>query len=84
MAEIGIFVGTMYGNSLLVAEEAETILNEMGHQARVFEDPLVADWEKLGFRAGQVRILTEDYLLKPGPRAAQSAARIAAAISGQP
>ena len=45
---------------------------------------LVADWEKLGFRAGQVRILTEDYLLKPGPRAAQSAARIAAAISGQP
>ncbi|MFG0516773.1 flavodoxin [Kluyvera intermedia] len=45
MAEIGIFVGTMYGNSLLVAEEAETILNEMGHQARVFEDPLVADWE---------------------------------------
>ena len=23
MAEIGIFVGTMYGNSLLVAEEAE-------------------------------------------------------------
>lgn len=45
MAEIGIFVGTMYGNSLLVAEEAETILTEMGHQARVFEDPLVADWE---------------------------------------
>ena len=26
MAEVGIFVGTMYGNSLLVAEEAETIL----------------------------------------------------------
>ena len=26
MAEIGIFVGTMYGNSLLVAEEAEAIL----------------------------------------------------------
>lgn len=25
MAEIGIFVGTMYGNSLLVAEEAEAI-----------------------------------------------------------
>ncbi len=44
---------------------------------------LVADWEKLGFQAGQVRILTEDYLLKPGPRAAQSAARIAAAICGK-
>ncbi|MDU6110260.1 MAG: flavodoxin, partial [Klebsiella pneumoniae] len=27
MAEVGIFVGTMYGNSLLVAEEAEAILS---------------------------------------------------------
>ena len=30
---------------------------------------LLADWERLGFQAGQVRLLTEDYLLKPGPRA---------------
>ncbi|HDG1687231.1 TPA: flavodoxin [Kluyvera cryocrescens] len=45
MAEVGIFVGTMYGNSLLVAEEAETILTSLGHQAKVFEDPMVADWE---------------------------------------
>ena len=30
MAEIGIFVGTMYGNSLLVAEEAEAILTAQG------------------------------------------------------
>lgn len=45
MAEIGIFVGTMYGNSLLVAEEAETILAGLGHQAKVFEDPMVSDWE---------------------------------------
>lgn len=45
---------------------------------------LVADWEKRGFRAEQVRILDEDYLLKPGPRAAQAAARIAAAIGGAP
>ncbi|MGD9613442.1 MAG: ABC transporter substrate-binding protein [Kiritimatiellia bacterium] len=43
---------------------------------------LAADWVKLGFRADQVRILQEDYLLKPGPRAAQSAARIAAAVGG--
>ena len=35
----------MYGNSLLVAEEAETILTGLGHQAKVFEDPMVADWE---------------------------------------
>ncbi|WP_052282121.1 flavodoxin [Kluyvera genomosp. 1] len=45
MAEVGIFVGTMYGNSLLVAEEAETILTGLGHQAKVFEDPMVGDWE---------------------------------------
>ena len=44
---------------------------------------LVADWEKLGFEPGQVRILEEDYLLKPGPRAAQSTARIATAICEQ-
>lgn len=46
MAEVGIFVGTMYGNALLVAEEAQTILNAQGHKAQVFEDPEVADWEK--------------------------------------
>ena len=45
---------------------------------------LVADWENRGFRADQVRILDEDFLLKPGPRAAQSAARIAAAIGEAP
>ena len=45
MAVVGIFVGTMYGNSLLVAEEAETILSGLGHQAKVFEDPMVSDWE---------------------------------------
>ena len=45
MAEVGIFVGTMYGNSLLVAEEAETILSGLGHKATVFEDPMVSDWE---------------------------------------
>ena len=46
MAEVGIFVGTMYGNSLLVAEEAEAILTGMGHKATVYEDPDLADWEK--------------------------------------
>jgi len=46
MAEVGIFVGTMYGNSLLVAEEAAAILAGMGHKATVYEDPDLADWEK--------------------------------------
>ncbi|HEY2451328.1 MAG TPA: flavodoxin [Scandinavium sp.] len=45
MAEVGIFVGTMYGNALLVAEEAQTILASHGHKAQVFEDPEVGDWE---------------------------------------
>lgn len=44
MAEIGIFVGTMYGNALLVAEEAAAILEEQGHQTQVFEDPQLEDW----------------------------------------
>ena len=43
---------------------------------------LVADWERLGFEAGQVRILEEDYRLKPGPRAPRAAARLAEAICG--
>jgi len=46
MAEVGIFVGTVYGNALLVAEEAETILKGKGHQAKVFEDPELADWQR--------------------------------------
>lgn len=45
MADIGIFVGTMYGNALLVAEEAQEILSDLGHKATVFEDPQVSDWE---------------------------------------
>jgi len=45
MAKVGIFVGTMYGNSLLVAEEAQEILQAHGHKATVFEDPEASDWE---------------------------------------
>lgn len=45
MANIGIFVGTMYGNSLLVAEEAQAILEAQGHTAKVYEDPEAAQWE---------------------------------------
>lgn len=38
MAQIGIFVGTVYGNALLVAEEAENILRERGHEVTIYED----------------------------------------------
>lgn len=46
MAQVGIFVGTMYGNSLLVAEEAEPLLADAGHQVKIFEDPELDDWQR--------------------------------------
>lgn len=45
MAKIGIFVGTVYGNALLVAEEAKMILEESGHKAVVFETPEIGEWK---------------------------------------
>ncbi|NKI73191.1 flavodoxin [Dickeya sp. CFBP 2040] len=44
MAQIGIFVGTVYGNALLVAEKAESILKAHGHEIKIFEDASVDDW----------------------------------------
>ena len=38
MAQVGIFVGTVYGNALLVAEETENILKEQGHEVTLFEE----------------------------------------------
>lgn len=45
MAEIGIFVGTVYGNALLVAEEAETLLKKKGHEVKVFEEGTLEAWQ---------------------------------------
>ncbi|RWR01763.1 flavodoxin [[Pantoea] beijingensis] len=45
MAQVGIFVGTVYGNALLVAEEAEPILQDAGHDVKIFEDPTLSDWQ---------------------------------------
>ena len=41
---------------------------------------LATDWEGLGFSSSRVRILTDSALLKPGPRAGLSAAKIAEKI----
>ncbi|WP_099074414.1 flavodoxin [Proteus alimentorum] len=46
MTKIGIFVGTVYGNALAVAEEAQRILLEHNHQANIYEEGILADWEK--------------------------------------
>lgn len=56
MAEVGIFVGTIYGNALLVAEEAQAVLTDLGHTARVFEDAQAKDWEP--YRSGYALIVT--------------------------
>ena len=46
MAKIGIFVGTVYGNALAVAEEAQRILLEHKHQANIYDEGTLADWQK--------------------------------------
>lgn len=56
MAKIGIFTGTVYGNALLVAEEAQPVLVAQGHEVRVFEDPSLADW--LAYSKEVVLIIT--------------------------
>ncbi|MBK4714941.1 MULTISPECIES: flavodoxin [Tenebrionibacter/Tenebrionicola group] len=56
MADVGIFVGTVYGNALLVAEEAQVILSRQGHKAKVYEDPRAQDWAL--YRSGYALIVT--------------------------
>ncbi|MFS2225423.1 flavodoxin [Pantoea sp. B65] len=46
MAQVGIFVGTVYGNALLVAEEAEPVLQQAGHQVTIFEEASLDDWRQ--------------------------------------
>ena len=46
MANIGMFVGTINGNALLVAEEAQPELQTLGHEVKVFEDGTLEDWQK--------------------------------------
>lgn len=45
MVEIGIFVGIMYGNLLLVVEEVEVIFVRQGYSVIVFEDFELFDWQ---------------------------------------
>lgn len=45
MAQVGIFVGTVYGNALLVAEEAETLLRKQGHEVKLFEEGTLEEWQ---------------------------------------
>ncbi|WP_179038271.1 flavodoxin [Limnobaculum xujianqingii] len=45
MAKIGIFVGTVYGNAQMVAEEAQTLLQEQGHDVSVFDEGTLDEWQ---------------------------------------
>ncbi|MEZ3499621.1 flavodoxin [Pantoea sp. KPR_PJ] len=56
MAKIGIFVGTVYGNALLVAEEAQPILQAQGHEVAVFDDATFAQWQ--GYSSEVVLVVT--------------------------
>lgn len=56
MAKIGIFIGTVYGNALLVAEEAESILRGCGHEVALFEDATLEAWR--GYQQDWVLVIT--------------------------
>ena len=45
MANVSIFVGSVYGNAQHVAEEVNTHLESLGHQSQVIEEPTVGDFE---------------------------------------
>lgn len=45
MSKIGIFVGTVYGNALAVAETAQEILEQRGHDVVIFDEPTLNDWQ---------------------------------------
>ena len=44
MANIGIFVGTVYGNAQFIAEEAVALLIAQGHQVSLYDEPTWQQW----------------------------------------
>ncbi len=46
MAKIGVFVGTVYGNALAVAEKAQQTLEQQGHEVEIFEEATLAQWQE--------------------------------------
>ncbi|EKT58231.1 flavodoxin [Providencia burhodogranariea] len=46
MSKIGVFVGTVYGNSLAVAESAQDILAQLGYEVAIFDEPTLSDWQQ--------------------------------------
>lgn len=46
MANISIFVGSVYGNAQNVAERAEETLVDMGHDVELFSEPAIDDFKQ--------------------------------------
>ena len=46
MVDIGIFVGSVYGNAQHVAEQVEEMIAGKGHSVEVFTDPKVEDFKQ--------------------------------------
>ncbi|EPL3992611.1 flavodoxin [Providencia stuartii] len=58
MSKIGIFVGTVYGNSLAVAEYAQEILEQLGHEVTIFDEPMLSDWQQYNAGEGVALVIT--------------------------
>lgn len=44
MIDVGIFVGTVYGNAQHVAEQVQQMMEQQGIQVKVFDDPKLDDF----------------------------------------
>lgn len=44
MADVGIFVGSVYGNAQHVAEQVEEMITGKGHSVEVFTEPTIEDF----------------------------------------
>ena len=45
MVEVGIFVGSVYGNAQHVAEQVQSMIQGKGHSAEVYMDPTVDEFK---------------------------------------
>ncbi|MFT4995503.1 MAG: flavodoxin [Paraglaciecola sp.] len=46
MSEVGIFVGTVYGNAQHVAEQVQEMFNTKGINTKIFDDPNLDDFKQ--------------------------------------
>ena len=76
-SDVGVLWPKVSRETLIRRQPALILDFQPGTMDETRRAALIADWESLGFQPHQVRWLTDEYLLKPGPRSGQAAARIA-------